>query len=99
MDTSPQKSPPMPFLFGAALLSAGSIVPSIWIYTSFLMGPCGDGLCGFWESILAWLSLSTMTLILIGVGALRGERAWWLAALAFVTLGAPLAFVGLMGLV
>lgn len=89
--------PPFPLFFGTAIVAAASVVPAIWVYTELLMGPCGDGLCGMWESLILWALLGLTTLVLVVIGAIRGERAWWLAMLAFFTLGAPVLLLGVLG--
>ena len=49
----------------------------------------GDGLGGFWPTVLAGLACVLACLVCVVVGLVRGERPRWLALLAPAVLVAP----------
>lgn len=78
-----------PILFWSAIAVAASHALLIWLMHAF-GGPCGDGLCGFWEAIFIWLLCALGSAALAVIGWVRGERPRWLVLLVPAALGAPL---------
>lgn len=81
---------PRPLLLWLAVASAAVHAPLIWLMHAY-GGPCPDGLCGFWESILIWMLCAFFSLLLSVIGWLRGERPRWLILLAMAALLLPVA--------
>ena len=79
---------PRPLLLWLAVAIAAAHAPLIWLMHA-TGGPCPDGLCGFWESILIWMMCAFFTLLLSVLGWLRGERPRWLILLAMAALFGP----------
>ncbi|SFK80916.1 hypothetical protein [Lysobacter sp. cf310] len=87
---SNEQPTPRPLLFWLAIAAALAHAPLAWLMRTY-SGPCGDGLCGFWEAIFLWLMSGFGGVVLALIGWVRGERPRWLVALVPVALVVPVA--------